>query len=94
MSLMARTAILQARVSPEVKHASEQVLHRIGLNMTEALELFLRRVIVDQRIPFEVVALDPETFTRIAIEASTDDLSKQAPNRRSGKRRGKRHAGG
>jgi len=60
--------------------------------MTEALELFLRRVIVDQRIPFEIVALDPETFTR-AIEASVDDLPKNTPSRRKGKRRGRTRGG-
>ena len=65
MSLITRTAMLQARVSPEIKYASENVLRRIGLNLTEAMELFLRRMIVDQKIPFEVVALDNATFMRM-----------------------------
>jgi addiction module RelB/DinJ family antitoxin len=51
------------RVTPGIKRASEEVLRRIGLSMTEAMELFLRRMIVDQRIPFEVIALDNETFS-------------------------------
>jgi addiction module RelB/DinJ family antitoxin len=55
--------MLQMRVTPGVKHASEEVLRRIGLTMTDAMELFLRRMIVDQRIPFEVIALDNETFS-------------------------------
>ena len=58
MQLMARSATLQMRVTPGVKHASEKVFHRIGLSMTQAMELFLRRVIVDEKLPFEVVALD------------------------------------
>ena len=33
--------------------------------MTEAMELFLRRLIVDQKLPFEVVALDDGTLTTI-----------------------------
>jgi addiction module RelB/DinJ family antitoxin len=41
-----------------VKRASEEVLWRIGLTMSEAVELFLRRVIVDERIPFDLVALE------------------------------------
>ena len=28
--------------------------------MSEAIELFLRRVIIDERLPFEIVALDTE----------------------------------
>ncbi len=65
MTLMTRTAILQARVRPEIKYASEQVLQRIGLTMTEAMELFLRRIIVDEKLPFEVTALDDATIATI-----------------------------
>lgn len=42
---------------PFVKAASEEILSSIGLTMSQAVELFLRRVMVDQRIPFELVAL-------------------------------------
>jgi addiction module RelB/DinJ family antitoxin len=65
MSLITRTAFLQARVCPEIKFASEHVLRRIGLNLTEAMELFLRRIIIDQRLPFDVVALDEATLARV-----------------------------
>lgn len=68
MDTMMRSATLNMRVTPAIKHASEQVLNRIGMSMTEAMELFLRRIIVDQRIPFEIVALDPETFAQLADE--------------------------
>jgi addiction module RelB/DinJ family antitoxin len=65
MSRIIRSAMLQMRVSPEIKLASEHVLRRIGLNLTDATELFLRRMIIDQRIPFEVVAFDNATFARL-----------------------------
>lgn len=65
MSRIIRSAMLQMRVSPEIKLASEHVLRRIGLNLTEATELFLRRMIIDQRIPFDVVAIDNVTFTQL-----------------------------
>ena len=68
MSRIIRSAMLQMRVAPEIKLASEHVLRRIGLNLTEATELFLRRMIIDQRIPFEVVALDNATFTQIVLD--------------------------
>ncbi len=65
MVLITRSAMLQMRVTPGVKRASEEILHRLGLSMTDAMEMFLRRVIVDQRIPFEIVALDTATLERI-----------------------------
>lgn len=60
MTRIIRTATIQARVLPLVKVASERILWNIGLNMSEAVELFLRRIIVDRRIPFDVVALDAD----------------------------------
>jgi addiction module RelB/DinJ family antitoxin len=65
MSLITRTAMLQARVRPEIKFASEDLLRRIGLNLTEAMELFLCRMIIDQRLPFEVVAFDPDMLAAV-----------------------------
>jgi len=50
---------------PEIKYAGEQVLRNIGLTMTQAMELFLRRTILDQRLPFEVVALNDELLTEM-----------------------------
>ena len=68
MSLVTRTAILQARVSPEIKYASEKVLKRLGLNLTEVIEMFLRRMVIDQGIPFDVVALNDSQLAQIADE--------------------------
>lgn len=68
MSRVIRSAMLQMRVSPEIKFASEHVLRRIGLNITEATELFLRRMIIDQRLPFEVVAFDNAAYTQIILD--------------------------
>lgn len=58
MPLVTKGATIQVRVTPLVKSESERVLRGIGLNMSEAIELFLRRIIVDARIPFEVISLD------------------------------------
>jgi addiction module RelB/DinJ family antitoxin len=68
MTRIVRSAMLQMRVAPEIKFASEHVLRRIGLNLTEATELFLRRMIIDQRIPFEVAAFDNATFTQLVLD--------------------------
>jgi addiction module RelB/DinJ family antitoxin len=84
LTAMTRSAIIQARVRPEIKFASEQVLRSIGLSMTEAMELFLRRVIVDQRLPFEVTALDEPALLSIvsawqkrdALLTSVDELGR------------------
>jgi addiction module RelB/DinJ family antitoxin len=63
-----KTATIQLRVTPRVKAASEGVLRAMGLTMSEAVELFLRRVVVDQRLPFDVIASDN------AMAMTTGDL--------------------
>jgi DNA-damage-inducible protein J len=90
---MSRSAIMQARVSPEIKLAAELVLRNIGLTMTEAMELFLRRLIIDQKVPFEVVAMDEETFATVLQtwearkrETSSDSQVNVQRSRKSPKR--------
>jgi len=68
MSRIIRSAMVQMRTTPEIKLATEHVLQRIGLNITEAAELFFRRMIIDQRIPFEVIAIDNATFTKLMLD--------------------------
>ena len=68
MARIIRSAMLQMRVAPEIKLASEHVLRRIGLNITEATELFLRRMIIDERLPFDIVAFDNATYTQLVLD--------------------------
>lgn len=60
---LTRSATIQVRVVPVVKKASEAVLSQIGFTMSEAVDLFLRRVIVEERIPFELVTLQEAQIT-------------------------------
>jgi addiction module RelB/DinJ family antitoxin len=72
---MKRSAILQARVRPEIKFAAERVLESLGITMTEVMELFMRRLIVDRKIPFEVIALDEKALARIERDWSERNKS-------------------
>lgn len=51
---MARTANVFARVEPEVKEQAEQVLDRLGIPMSNAVGMFLRQVVLQRGIPFEM----------------------------------------
>jgi len=76
-----RSAMLQARVYPQIKIASEHILSRIGLTMSEAMELFLRRVIIDEKLPFEVVALEDATLERITRASDRSQKTRKATKR-------------
>lgn len=51
---MARTSNVFARVEPEIKEQAEQVLEQLGIPMSNAVSMFLRQVVLQQGIPFEM----------------------------------------
>ena len=51
---MARTSSIFARVEPEIKDQAEEVFERLGIPMSNAIDCFLRQVVYQQRIPFEI----------------------------------------
>ena len=51
---MARTANVFAHVEPEIKEQAEQVLERLGISMSNAVGMFLRQIVLQRGIPFEM----------------------------------------
>lgn len=51
---MAKTSNIFARVDPEVKEQAEQVLDRLGIPMSSAVGMFLRQIVLQRGIPFEM----------------------------------------
>ena len=51
---MQRTTNVFARVEPEIKAQAEQVLNQLGISMSNAIGLFLRQIIMQRGIPFEM----------------------------------------
>ena len=49
-------ANINVRVDSEVKNKSQDVFSALGLDMTSAINIFLRQVIRKNGIPFELVA--------------------------------------
>lgn len=63
-----KTASVFTRVSPELKNQAEDVLDRLQIPMSTALNMFLQQVVEQQGIPFEVKLrhkpLDTSTLTK------------------------------
>jgi addiction module RelB/DinJ family antitoxin len=51
---MARTSSIYARVEPEIKEQAESVLNQLGIPMSNAVSMFLRQVVLQKGIPFEM----------------------------------------
>ena len=54
-----KTATIYVRVEPEVKEQTEEVLDRVGLSLSDAVNLFCKQVIFQNGIPFDLKAGAP-----------------------------------
>jgi DNA-damage-inducible protein J len=63
---MAKTATIHARTEPELKTKAEAILKELGMNYTEAINLFLRQVTLRKGLPFDVKI--PNRITRETFE--------------------------
>lgn len=50
----AHTSMLHVRVDDETKAQATETLAAMGLSVSDAVRLFLRRVVADQSFPFEL----------------------------------------
>lgn len=51
---MARTSNIFARVEPEIKEQAENVLEQLGIPMSNAISIFLRQIVMQKGIPFDM----------------------------------------
>ena len=51
---MSKTAMIRARVEPELKHDAEAVFAQLGLSATEAITLFYKQVTSRHGMPFAI----------------------------------------
>ncbi|MDY4196500.1 MAG: type II toxin-antitoxin system RelB/DinJ family antitoxin [Peptoniphilaceae bacterium] len=51
---MARTSNIYVRVEPDIKEQAEAVLEKLGIPMSNAVSIFLRQVVMQNGLPFEV----------------------------------------
>lgn len=81
---MSKTSSVFTRIEPELKEQAEQVLSQLGLPMANAINLFLRQVVLQNGIPFavklpesrpaDISLLSPEQLDS-EIQKGFDDLS-------------------
>ena len=51
---MSKTASIYARIEPEIKEQAEMVLNKLGIPMSNAINIFLRQVVLQNGLSFEV----------------------------------------
>ena len=79
---MATTTMIHVRVDEEIKAQAAETLAGMGLTVSDAVRVFLMRVVADQQLPFDLRA--PNAEARAAMQearamrkgrfATADDL--------------------
>ena len=79
---MAKTDTLHIRVEPSVKQKAEKTLNELGLSITDAINVFLNQIILNEGIPFAIVKprFNRESINAIEDTKNNKNLSKTFDN--------------
>jgi len=65
---MAKTETLHVRIDPNIKISAETTLKQLGLSTADAINIFLRQVIIKGGLPFPVKLQKPNAETIATME--------------------------
>ena len=68
---MPKTSTVHARIEPDLKNEAEELFHKLGLSVTQAITLFYKQVQMRKGLPFEVII--PNEATRRTFEDTDAD---------------------
>lgn len=66
--MAAHTTMLHVRVDEDIKAQAHETLAAMGMTVSDAVRLFLHRVVADQAFPLELTV--PNAATRAAMDES------------------------
>ena len=86
---MTRTSNVFARVEPELKEQAEDILSQLGIPMSNAIGLFLRQVVIQRGIPFEMKLPQrkPLVFNSLSEEEFNAEIEKGFADMAAGRMR-------
>lgn len=84
---MAKTSSIFARVDPEIKEQAEMVLNKLGIPMSNAVNIFLRQVVMQNGLPFDVKISHnkPLAFEDLTTEEFNNKIEKGFNDLRAGR---------
>lgn len=74
---MAKTANINIRIDPEVKSSAEKLFASFGITITDAINIFLHKSIMEGGLPFEVKQPRYNAETEAAMQETRAIISGQ-----------------
>ncbi|HEX9904511.1 MAG TPA: type II toxin-antitoxin system RelB/DinJ family antitoxin [Propylenella sp.] len=65
-----KSEFIRARVEPKLKRETEAVLAKLGISMSEAVNVFCRQIVLQNGLPFAVRIPNAETQAALAEDLS------------------------
>lgn len=75
IAVTGQTSMLHIRVDDDIKEQATQTLAAMGMSVSDAVRLFLRRGVIDQAFPLELKVPNAETLA--ALEESRAVMAKR-----------------
>ena len=69
-----KTMTIDTEIDPKLKRESEEILNKLGLTFSDAIQLFLKQVISSRGLPFEMKIPTQETRQAFAKAEQKDTL--------------------
>jgi len=63
---MSKSAVITARIDPDLKNNAESVFKKLGLSVAQAITLFYKQVELQRGLPFHLII--PNDETKMALE--------------------------
>jgi DNA-damage-inducible protein J len=76
---MAETTSVTVRMDKDLKEQAENLFSEMGMNLTTALNIFIRQSVRQGKIPFEISINMPNTITIAAMQEVEDMRSGRLP---------------
>lgn len=70
------SSLIQVRVDENIKENAEEIFNSLGLSMSEAVRLFLKRSVIEQGLPFRM-------NLRNDSEEPADDITQPSENKKN-----------
>ena len=72
---MAKTAIINVRIDPDIKAKAENLYKSMGVSLTDAINMFLYKSLETNGLPFKLCREIPNAETIAAMKESDDIIN-------------------
>lgn len=75
---MAKTSNINIRIDPATKEAAEKLFSNFGITITDAVNIFLRKSLLEGGLPFQLKIPQPNATTLAAMQEIEDTINNKA----------------